>query len=127
MEWSKLVEVFVVTLLTSSGQLLLRVAMRDVKLVGDGLDKLIGFALQTPTLWLAIGLYGVSTLLWMRVLSKYPVGSVYPMVAIGYVLVTVGGVLFLRESVPLQAWLALAVIVFGILLLASSPWETVVR
>lgn len=127
MDWSKLLEVFVVTLLTSSGQLLLRVAMRDVKLAGDGVDKLIGFALQTPTLWLAIGLYGVSTLLWMRVLSKYPVGSVYPMVAIGYVLVTVGGVFFLRESVPLQAWIALAVIVFGILLLASSPWEAAVR
>jgi multidrug transporter EmrE-like cation transporter len=46
------------------------------------------------------------------------------MVAIGYVLVTVGGILFLGEKVPLQGWLALTVICVGTLLLATTPWQT---
>jgi drug/metabolite transporter (DMT)-like permease len=121
MDFAKLLEVFVVVLFTSSGQLLLRTGMRDFKLLDEGIGKLITFILQTPLLWLAIALYGISTLLWMRVLSKYPVGSVYPMVAIGYVLVTIGGVVFLGERVPLQGWIALAIICFGTLLLAATP------
>jgi drug/metabolite transporter (DMT)-like permease len=124
MDFSKLLEVFIVVMFTSAGQLLLRTGMRDVKLLDAGFGKLITFIFQTPLLWLAIALYGVSTLLWLRVLAKYPVGSVYPMVAIGYVLVTVGGVLFLGERVPLQGWIALAIICFGTLLLATVPAPT---
>jgi multidrug transporter EmrE-like cation transporter len=123
MEWSKLLEVVIVVLFTSSGQLLLRMGMRDFQTANAGIGELVNFIIRTPMLWLAIGLYGVSTLLWMRVLSKYPVGSVYPMVAIGYVLVTTGGVLLLGEKVPVQGWIALAVICFGVLLLASTPWN----
>jgi drug/metabolite transporter (DMT)-like permease len=120
MDFGKLLEVFIVVLFTSSGQLLLRAGMRGFN-ADEGVGKMITYILQTPALWLAVGLYGFSTLLWMRVLSKYPVGSVYPMVAIGYVLVTLGGVFFLSEKVPLQAWIALAVICFGVLLLAGTP------
>ena len=122
MDFSKLFEVLIVVLFTSSGQLLLRTGMRNF-ITDEGIGSMITFIIQNPTLWLAIGLYAVSTLLWMRVLSKYPVGSVYPMVAIGYVFVTIGGVLFLSEKVPVQGWIALAVICFGTLLLAATPWQ----
>jgi undecaprenyl phosphate-alpha-L-ara4N flippase subunit ArnE len=97
--------------------------MRNFGMTGDSLGQLIGFALRTPLLWLAIALYGFSTLLWMRVLARYPVGSVYPMVAIGYLLVTLGGTIFLGERVPLQGWVALTIICFGTLLLAATPWQ----
>jgi drug/metabolite transporter (DMT)-like permease len=95
--------------------------MRNIGEVGGGLVGMIGHILQTPILWLAIGLYGFSTLLWLRVLSRYPVSAVYPMVAIGYLFVTIGGVLFLKEQVSVQAWIALAVICAGTLLLAAAP------
>ena len=123
MDWGRLIEVGIVVIFTSAGQLLLRLAMRNGNSAVGNITQLVSYAIQTPTLWLGLGFYGVSTLLWMRVLSRYPVGSVYPMVAIGYILVTVGGVLFLDEHVPPQAWLALAVICAGTLLLASS-WQT---
>ena len=118
MNWSRLLEVLVVVVFTSSGQLLLRLGARSLQ--AENIGQLIQAILRTPILWLAVGLYGVSTLLWIRVLSRYPVGSVYPMVAVGYVLVTAGGVVFLGEKVPLQGWIALAVICFGTLLLATT-------
>lgn len=124
MDWGKLTEVLLVVVLTSSGQLLLRMAMRGGSAAIIGLGGLVQYLLQTPLLWLALGLYGVSTLLWMRVLSRYPVGAVYPMVAIGYVFVTMGGAVFLSERVPVQGWVALGIICFGTLLLAATPWQT---
>jgi multidrug transporter EmrE-like cation transporter len=116
-------EIFVVVLLTSSGQLLLRTVMRGVDLTG-GAGQLVSFALKTPLLWVALGLYGISTILWVRILSRFPVSSVYPMVALGYVLVTLGGVVFLNEKVPLQGWIALAVICLGVFLLATSSIQS---
>lgn len=124
MDWSRLFEVLIVVLFTSAGQLLLRQGARGLNEAGADLNSLIGYILQTPLLWLAVVFYGISTLLWIRVLSRYPVGSVYPMVAIGYVLVTAGGVVFLGEKVPLQGWVALAVICFGTLLLAMTPVQS---
>jgi undecaprenyl phosphate-alpha-L-ara4N flippase subunit ArnE len=123
MQWDKLVEVLVVVSLTSSGQLLLRQGMRAFQPDGQGVLAMLGYILRTPALWLGIGLYGVSTLLWMRVLARYPVSAVYPMVAIGYIFVTLGGIFFLGERVSVQGWIALAVICFGVLLLASAPSE----
>lgn len=124
MDLHKLSEVLVVVLFTSSGQLLLRLGMRGINISQLALQDLLGYVIRTPLLWLAIALYAISTLLWMRVLAEFPVGSVYPMVAIGYVLVTIGGIVFLGERVPLQAWIALAVICFGVLLLAAVPWQS---
>ncbi|MBZ0300212.1 MAG: hypothetical protein K8J31_10740 [Anaerolineae bacterium] len=120
MDWVRLFEVLIVVVFTSTGQLLLRAAMRSADLASGNLNQLVSYALHTPLLWLAVGVYGFATLLWMRVLSRYPVGAVYPMVAIGYVLVTLGGVLFLNERVPMQAWIALMLICAGTLLLATS-------
>ena len=60
------------------------------------------YIVQTPILWLAIALYGLSTLLWLRFLSLYPVSAIYPMVAIGYVTVTIGGVLLLHGDMLLS-------------------------
>jgi multidrug transporter EmrE-like cation transporter len=119
-DWTRLIEVIIVVLFTSTGQLLLRVAMRDADLTEGGLGGLIAYALQTPALWLGIAAYGASTLLWLRVLSRYPVGAVYPMVAIGYILVTLGGVVFLQERVPAQTWIGLGVICAGVLIMATS-------
>lgn len=121
MDWARLIEVLAVVMFTSAGQLLLRLGARGLDLSAGGIGGFVGAILRTPLLWLAIGLYGISTLLWIRVLSRYPVGSVYPMVAVGYVLVTAGSVALLGERVPLQAWLALAIICAGVLLLAATP------
>jgi undecaprenyl phosphate-alpha-L-ara4N flippase subunit ArnE len=121
MDVSRLAEVLVVVVFTSVGQLLLRLGARGLDLSAGGIGDLVGTFLRAPLLWLAVGLYAISTLLWIRVLSRYPVGSVYPMVAVSYVLVTIGGAVLLGERVPLQAWLALAIICAGVLLLAATP------
>ena len=124
MNWSRLIEVLIVVSLTSGGQLLFRYGMRGSNQAVQGFDKLIMYIVQTPILWLAIALYGLSTLLWLRLLSLYPVSAIYPMVAIGYVTVTIGGVLLLHENVTIQGWIALGIICFGTILLAAAPTQT---
>lgn len=120
MDVLRLIEVVIVVLFTSVGQLLMRFGMLGNETVRESVNKLILHILKTPILWLAIALYGFSTLLWLRVLSRYPVSSVYPMVSLGYVLVTFGGILFFGERLSLQGWVAVAVICGGTILLAFS-------
>lgn len=124
MDFHRLLQILLVVSMTSVAQLLLRLSMRDSPLLQSDILGMLQQILQTPLLWLAIGLYGVSTLFWLRIVAEYPVSAVYPMIAIGYVFVTIGGVVFLKENVSLQAWIALAIICVGTLLLASTPAQT---
>ena len=123
MDWSKFLNIIIVVLFTSTGQLLMRSAMRTFNTEG-GFMMLLQYIIQTPLVWLALACYGVSTFLWLQILSRYPVGAVYPMVALGYVIVTLGGIMFLGERVPTQAWMALTFICIGTLLLGTVSWQT---
>lgn len=86
-------------------------------------------ALAQPSLWrgylallfvpmVATGLaaYGLSALLWLRVLSEVEVSRAYPFVALAIVLTMVLGVLVLGEVVPALRAVGAALIVIGVVL-----------
>jgi drug/metabolite transporter (DMT)-like permease len=76
--------------------------------------------LSVPWLWLALGCYGVSVIVWTMGLSRVPVSQAYPLVSIGYVL-NVGLAWWLFGEVPnVQRVVGIAVIVFGVVLVARS-------
>ena len=54
------------------------------------LDGLLLMARQ-PTLYAALTLYGLSTLLWIWILSRVPLMQAYPWAAISMVIVPLGG------------------------------------
>ena len=54
-------------------------------------------ALSSPLVWLGLGLYGASAVLWLWVLSRLDVSLAYPLVSLGFV-VTMGlGIVWLGE------------------------------
>ena len=86
-------------------------------------------ALAQPSLWrgylallfvpmVAAGLaaYGLSALLWLRVLSEVEVSRAYPFVALAIVLTMVLGVLVLGEVDPALRAVGAALIVIGVVL-----------
>jgi drug/metabolite transporter (DMT)-like permease len=88
---------------------------------GDGpmLSRVLQL-LSVPWLWLALGCYGVSVIVWTMGLSRVPVSQAYPLVSIGYVL-NVGLAWWLFGEVPnAQRVVGIAVIVFGVVLVARS-------
>ncbi len=64
--------------------------------------------------------YGVSSLMYLFVLSRLDVSYAYPFVAINYVFVTFLAWLVLKETVPTLRLVGLAIICMGVLVLSAS-------
>jgi drug/metabolite transporter (DMT)-like permease len=90
-------------------------------LVGDGTMLRRSLALlAVPWLWVALACYGVSVIVWLVGLSRVPVSQAYPLLSLGYV-INVGLAWWLLGEVPnVQRVLGIAVIVFGVVLVARS-------
>ncbi len=63
--------------------------------------------------------YGISALIWLVVLSRMELATVYPLGAASYVLVVVASRLT-GEHVGVQRWLGLVAITVGVVLVASG-------
>ena len=76
--------------------------------------------LAVPWLWVALGCYGFSVVVWLVGLSRVPVSQAYPLLSLGYV-INIGLAWWLLGEVPnVQRVLGIAVIVFGVVLVARS-------
>lgn len=106
---------FVVYAVTSvSGLLTIKHAFNNMSLDGTGWTFTVFFS---PSLAIGIMLYGVSFLIWLRILSSYNLSVVFPIV-IGLSIVgnAIGSVLFLGESLsPVQlAATAFVIVAIGL-------------
>jgi drug/metabolite transporter (DMT)-like permease len=85
---------------------------------------------QSPRWWLNLLSSGwvlgwgicfmAGTMLWMVALSHMDISYAFPLVSASYVLVAVLSRLLLKESIPWQRWLAIAVISLGVALSAGN-------
>ena len=76
--------------------------------------------LTVPWLWAALGCYGLSVIVWVVGLSRVPVSQAYPLLSLGYV-INVGLAWWLLGETPNVLRVAgIAVIVFGVVLVARS-------
>jgi drug/metabolite transporter (DMT)-like permease len=71
-------------------------------------------------LLLALALYGAATLVWVAVLAKAPLGRIYPLMALSFVLVPLGSLLFFKERLSSSYWAGTALIIGGFLVISSS-------
>jgi len=69
---------------------------------------------------LAIGIYGLATLLWIYVLRTVPLTKAYPFMALSFVIVPIGSILFFSEQVRLQYVIGTALIVAGVVITTLS-------
>ena len=97
---------------SSGAQLLLKLLMRQHAL-GIGL-------LRQPLFYAGFGLFGLSALLWLRVLSRLPLSTAYPLVGLQFVLIAIGSAAWLHERVSWIGIVGLILIVSGIALVAQG-------
>lgn len=71
--------------------------------------------------------YGVSSLFYLMALSRLDLSYAYPMIALGYVIVTFLSWQFLHEQVPAMRVLGLAIIILGVVVLALTYGHTHAR
>ncbi|HET9389979.1 MAG TPA: EamA family transporter [Steroidobacteraceae bacterium] len=90
-------------------------------LISDGgmWNRALGLA-SVPSLWLALGAYGLSVIVWLVGLSRVPVSQAYPLLSLGYV-INIGLAWWLLGEVPnAQRVVGIGVIVAGVVLVARS-------
>ncbi len=109
-----------------AGQLILKYAISRLSLDMNETGPL-GYYVRlftTPIVLLGFFMYGLSSLVWLFILSKLPLSLAYPLVSMGYVLVVFFSWLLLREHVNVTRMIGVGVICLGVALLAlSAPGE----
>lgn len=101
------------------GQLFFKIATESVKDRVQLADFYLALAMNY-NLWLGFISYGLSFLIWLRILTKFDLSYARPMVGLGYVATVILAVLVLGEKVTLMRWIGIMLTVAGIVLLNMS-------
>lgn len=111
----------VAIMLLSAGQTSMKFGLNTIGGVSLA-DGIAGFLklLQTP--WVIVGFlcYGLSSVLWLDVLSKLDFSLAFPMVGLTYVFTLLIGRFFFGEAVGWERILGVAFILCGVFFLARS-------
>lgn len=104
-------------LLSAVAQLLLKKGLTDIQ--AKGRLGIVAVALQ-PKIWLWALSFVAAMGLWLVALQKVDLSYAYPLVSVGYIVVSVLSATLFHEKVDGQRWLGVAVISAGVVLIAST-------
>ena len=76
--------------------------------------------IQVPAVWIGLGLFGLSAIVWLAVLSRAALSFAYPFAALTYVVIVVYDAVR-GEAVSGLRWAGVALIVAGIVLVSRTP------
>jgi len=101
-------------LLGATGQFLFRLGMVEYGRVSvTGIWRQLGSIILTPAIFLGFACFGVSSVLWLVVISRWELSYAYPLVSLGYVIAILYGTLFLHEVLTLPKILGCLLILAG--------------
>ena len=107
--------------LGASGQLMFKGAAKGLPPFASlGLFKLLLTMFTTPLIIAGFVCFFVSSLLWIVAIKNTPLSVAYPMVALSYIIIFGGSALLYGEAVGWRHWTGAALIVGGILLIATG-------
>src|SRR5215469_15339131 len=107
--------------LGSCGHLLIKLGVTAVpNAVAGSLFARIEHYLLQPAAITGLGIYGAGTLLWIYAVSQKNISFLYPLTALTYVIVALGGKFIFGEAIPAGRWLGIAVVMIGVALLQFS-------
>lgn len=106
----------------SGGHLLIKAGLNRALQVSAGMTlwERLGHYFVDPLVILGLGIYFLGTLLWVLAASKKSISYLYPITALNYVLVSLGGTLFFDEAIPRRHWVGILTVVFGVILMQRS-------
>lgn len=116
--------IFASVALSSGSQICLKLGMtsgdvQEVLRAGDTMKIAMSIA-TSPLVIGGLACFGLSAVLWLFVLSRIPLSSAYPFVALGILVTVLAGKLLFGETVSLEKLAGVASIVLGILLVAAG-------
>lgn len=122
-----IVSLLVCVLLGAGGQLLLKkgvtvvaAALSTPSLSMSAIIEHPVAVFLNPFVFFGFAAYGVSSLIYLSLASKFPLSILYPMISLGYVFVVIGSIWVFHDKPNSFTWAALLFIVIGVSLLARS-------
>jgi multidrug transporter EmrE-like cation transporter len=117
--------ILISVLLSSGSQVLLKFGMSapDIQIALAQTDKPLQIAIAIVTSPLVLGglfCFGLSALFWLFVLSKIPLSTAYPFVALGIVVTAISGRMLLGEPISAIKAVGIVLIVSGVLAIGAS-------
>lgn len=109
-------------LLAASGHLMIKAGLNGAVFAAvhaTSVGRLLIYFGQ-PLVVLGLCIYGLGTAMWIFAVSKRDISYVFPIAALNYVLVTVGGMVLFAETIPPKRWMGIAVVVLGVALMQSA-------
>jgi drug/metabolite transporter (DMT)-like permease len=101
-----------IVLMISIGQILFKVAAERLR-AADG--QLASHVLSVIALSLV--LYGIATLGWIWVLQSYPLSRIYPLMALSFIFVPVGGMVLFDERLSFSFFAGTGLLLAGLSLI----------
>jgi drug/metabolite transporter (DMT)-like permease len=102
----------------AAGQILFKQTAQQAQAMSSLRDILCLFTL--PSFWAAVFLYGLATLLWIKIIQVVPLSRAYPFAALGFVIVPLAAMFFFKETLTLRYAIGAGFIVVGILVSMQS-------
>jgi len=109
----------VFTLALAGGQLLFKRTAGGLAGSSSAVEA-AGRVALSPSFYLALSLYGGSTILWIWILTRVPLSQAYPWAAAGTALVPLMAVLLFGEQVRPIYWLGVGLIMAGIIVVQRA-------
>ncbi|OZI32040.1 4-amino-4-deoxy-L-arabinose-phospho-UDP flippase [Bordetella genomosp. 10] len=99
----------------AAGQILFKMCAQSLHRTGSF------FVMETATtLFLALALYGITTIAWIWVLQKLDLGRVYPFMALAFVLVPIASHFIFNEQFKPQYFIGVGLIMVGIVVAVKA-------
>lgn len=103
--------------LGATGQVMLKIAVNRMGGVDLSLQKMLSTLVKLITNgWLITGIFmfGISMVLWLKVISDTELSRAYPSVSLSYIIVFLFSVLLFKEGVTFSKIAGMASILFGV-------------
>jgi multidrug transporter EmrE-like cation transporter len=110
--------------LSAGSQILLKRGMTTQEMqtaikTGDAAEIALTIA-TSPSVLLGFSVFGLSLLLWLFILSRVPLSSAYPFVALGILVTVIAGSMMFHEPISLAKAISVVLIMSGVVLLCIT-------
>jgi drug/metabolite transporter (DMT)-like permease len=117
-DYRSLIIALVSIFLGATGQFLFRLGMISYgKVTVVNIWKQLVGIITTPAIFIGFVCFGISSILWLVVISRWELSSAYPLVSLGYVIAIIYGATFLQEVITLPKIVGSGLILLGISIL----------
>lgn len=86
---------------------------------GD-VEQIVLTVSTSPSILLGFGCFGFSLVLWLFILSRVPLSSAYPFVALGILVTVLAGYTMFAEPIPFAKAVGVVLIMSGVILVGMT-------